>query len=310
MTRAIVGTPLALNEAINPSVARDPLRGFVTTWLRPSQGGHQAGDLFLFVMMGMLVAAAVSARRRPTEGAGIAMFAVVGAVAAVLRVFVDTPDAVPGLLVAFPVLWVGLGLLDRRTFGDVTGILPGATVALFFVAVAATQYERGGSGEWGGRYFALGLPLAIPLVLDGLRLGLARIDGRARTVVTISLVACSLALSVLALRTLENDHGASESVVAAVDRVAGRNSPVIVTTEPVLPRMAWRTFDRQRWLLVDEPSLATYADRLRRAGVDRVTFATRARARTEPVLNRSYETIDSLGAADGSGWQVLSLRAS
>jgi hypothetical protein len=309
MTHAIVGPALSLNAAINPSVSRDPLRGFVTTWLRPSQGGHQVGDLFLFVMMGTLLAAALSARRRPAEGAGITLLAVVAASAAVVRVFVDSPDAVPGLLVAFPIFWAGLWLLDRRTFAGIPGGLTGATVVLFFVAVAASQYERGGSGEWGGRYFALGLPLAVPLVLDGYRRFADRVDVRTRTVVVGALVACSLALTVLAVRTLDNDHHASESVVAAVDRAAGRDVPVILTTEAVLPRSAWRTFDRQRWLLVDAERLADYARRLRQAGIDRVTFATRERLRTEPILNRVYETADSVGASDGSGWQVLTLQA-
>jgi hypothetical protein len=62
-------------------------------------------------------------------------------------------------------------------------------------------------------------------------------------------------------------------------------------------------------LLVDAERLADYADRLRQAGIDRVTFATRERLRTEPVLSRVYETAGSVGAADGSGWQVLTLRA-
>jgi hypothetical protein len=309
ITHRIVGPSLTLNRAINPIVGRDPLRGFVTTWLRPSQGGHQIGDLFLFVMMGTLLAAAVAVRRRPREGQGIAMFAVVGAGAAVVRVFVDSPEAVPGLLVAFPLFWAGLWLLDRRSLTGVVGGMAGATVLLYFVAVAAAQYERGGSGEWGGRYFALGLPIAIPLVLEGIRVHLARLDAPTRTVVVSALVVCSMALSALAVKTLRDEHGASESVVAAVDRAAGPDAPVILTTEAVLPRMAWRTFHRQRWLLVDRDGLAAYVERLRRTGVDRLTFATRDRARTEPILNRMLETIDSVGAADGRGWQVLTLRA-
>ena len=60
------------------------------------------------------------------------------------------------------VLTVGIAALDRRRVTR----NPAATVAtttfvLFSLAVLATQYRDGGSGEWGGRYFLLGIPVIV-----------------------------------------------------------------------------------------------------------------------------------------------------
>ena len=61
-----------------------------------------------------------------------------------------------------------LGALTLAVRQDAERRWSASTVALFAAAVLATQYATGGSGEWGGRYFALSLPLLVPLLVIGL----------------------------------------------------------------------------------------------------------------------------------------------
>lgn len=46
---------------------------------------------------------------------------------------------------------------------------------------------------------------------------------------------------------------------------------MIVTSEPVLPRLAWQTFDDQRWLLVEEGDEWSTVRRLQAGGSGPVT---------------------------------------
>ena len=87
---------------------------------------------------------------------------------------------VPGLLVAAPVLAAGLVALRRSCLRPLGAGLAFTTFAVFALLVAATQYARGGSGEWGGRYFALGLPVLVPVALLALAEAGARLDAVTR----------------------------------------------------------------------------------------------------------------------------------
>ena len=59
----------------------------------------------------------------------------------------------------------GLVLVRRGTFASPAARLATSTAALFALAVLATQYPVGGSMEWGGRFFHVGLPLVVPVLL-------------------------------------------------------------------------------------------------------------------------------------------------
>ena len=92
--------------------------------------------------------------------------AVLAATAYILQ-FVVRPDVlIPGLLVTVPVLW---GLAGSSTVGPVPGLVdaPGGRCVVGAVAVIATQYSIGGGVEWGGRYFAVLLPVAVAVVVTG-----------------------------------------------------------------------------------------------------------------------------------------------
>jgi hypothetical protein len=296
------------------------IRAFVLTWLRPTYEGGPV-DVFLVVMAVALVLAVVAARRRPEDDGPVRLLAVAAAAASVLALVVSSGAIVPGLLVACPLALAGLASFRRSVVAGAApyGTLAGGTFAGFAVAVLATQYATGGSGEWGGRYFALGLPILVPLALVGLhRLG-QRLTPGGRRVSTAALLVCSLSLSVMAVGALRQTHRFTGDLVAAVDRTAlaagpstpGDDRPVILSTTPVLPRVAWATFHRQRWLLDSSDDLSDVVGRLRGAGVARIAIVS---SRPADVLLRQVGpgvTVVSADAwAERVGWRVLVLRLS
>ena len=71
-----------------------------------------------------------------------------------------SPDALSGLLVAFPLLTFGLASMRRGGPRRAAGRPPRGTCLAFAALVVATTYTSGGAAEWGGRFLALALPLA------------------------------------------------------------------------------------------------------------------------------------------------------
>jgi hypothetical protein len=265
----------------------------VVTLLLPSYGRLGLPDALLVLTAGALVGAVVIARRRPEDVDGIRLFAGIAVVAAVARAVV-APEVVPGLLVAAPVLTAGLAALSRRTFTALAARLAGLTVVLFVGAVLATQYASGGSGEWGGRYFALALPVAVPVVLLGLRQVAEGLAPVARRTLGGALVVVALASAVLAGRSLVATEDRSERLVDVVDEVAaGVDDPVRIATAGAPARFAWdQVLEGTDWLLVAPEDLRAWLDRAGEQGRDVVLVTPdpdRDRPATEgwtPVLER------------------------
>src|SRR5439155_4175126 len=132
--------------------------GFVTTWLQPTARDLKVAAFCVILVAVAMAVAAWIARRRPSDIDGLRLFAGIAVVASLARLVAAPPDPVPGLIMAFPVGVVGVLLISRRSLSR-NGSLLVATAALFALAVLATQYPEGGSAEWGGRYFALAVPL-------------------------------------------------------------------------------------------------------------------------------------------------------
>ncbi len=296
----IVGGPVAGGGPTSPiptaGFLADRKQAFVLTWLRPSYDASRTVDLLLVLVLGGLLFAAYTVRRhRPGTATGVG----VAGAAALLALVLDPTNIVPGLLITCPVAVAGLALAGRSTFASPAARLAGVTAAVFAAGVVATQYATGGSGEWGGRYFALALPVALPLAVYAIRACGSR-------PLVVGVVASSLALGAMGVGSLRASHQRGAGFVAALDRAAGPGRPVMVTTIPLVPRMAWPTFDRQRWLLSKRADLATLVDRLGPAGVQRFTFVTRDAsdlALLPPGLVRE-------SATTYANWQILVLRTS
>lgn len=302
---------------VTPGGAVDPGTGFVAarvnslslTWLWPSYGGDTWPAIALLIMLVALVAGAVATRRRPADQGVVVVGAVTAFAAAGVALAADPSHLVPGLLIAFPALGAGLAALRRSTLATPAARFAFVTFVVFALGVAATQYARGGGREWGGRYFALGLPVLAPLLVLALAGAAARLDAVVRRAATVALVSCTVALSAIGLGSLRDAHRFTDRVVTAVDRT-GRplgDRPVMVTTSGTMPRLAWATFDRQRWLLASPTQLDALLDRLRDAGLDRVVLVTDSPSRDQAELGPDVSVVPTDVPVPRGRWRVVVL---
>ena len=261
------------------------VRAFVLTWLTTGYSSSDLVDLALFVMAGGTVLAALAVRRRPDQGRIVVGLSVLVALAAVLALAAGPVHLVPGLLIAFPALAAGMALLDRRILATETARLAFGAFGLFAIGVIATQYERGGSGEWGGRYFALGLPLAIPVVLFALREAGRRLELGSRRVAGGALAVTMVAMAMMGLATMREQHRRTGAVNSAIRTALGSIEPgapqVVVATDGALARHAWPIMDDAR-LLLSYGDLEYLAGRLESAGVRQFVVVTSA---SRPVVS-------------------------
>ncbi len=313
--RILGGHAVALGESPDKGIGlvAGRAQSIVLTWFRPGYGLFQGAELALVLMLAAIVAGGLAARRRPPDRRAIMGLLAVAAVAS-LGAFAAAPtNLVPGLLVACPLIAAGLVVLRRSSLREAPAQVAFGTFALFAFAVIATQYARGGSGEWGGRYFALGLPVLIPVVLLALADAGALLDGSTRRAAAGALVVCSLSTTAMGLTSLSDTHRFTARFMATVDQ-AGRGiagvgeKPVLIATSGAVPRLAWATFDRQRWLLADPGDLGPLAARLRTAGVDRLVLVTDTPARDLAELGPGLEVISNGGQSPGGRWHVVQLR--
>jgi hypothetical protein len=306
VTGGAVSTTTVGVPAAGDGFVRGRVDGFLVTWLTP---GYRGGlvCLALLVMLGAMAWCALRVRSHPDDRAGILGSAGVAAAAALVALAVAPANVVPGLLLAFPVAAAGMLAMRRRLFDGPITVVVGSTAALFAVAVIATQYSVGGSGEWGGRYFALLVPASAPLFLAALRREGRALSPQLRRGVSGALVVCSLALATMAVGALRANHQAKAALVARIDAAGdatGDSRPVVVTTLIAAARLAWPTFDDHRWLYVADGQVATAAARLRAAGIDRFVLVTRDMDHDGPQL-AGLRVVEDQGPADAAHTHVL-----
>ncbi len=252
------------------------LDSFLVTWLLPDYKAAQPFSLLVLAMVTGLIVAAVSARSVPQRRDRVLVAAGCAAVAGLAALVAAPATVVPGLLMAYPPMAAGLVLLRRAVLRDVAASLALATSALFALAVIATQYASGGTGEWGGRYFALVIPVVAPVVLLALHRQGRTLAPRVRRGAFGSIVICSAAMTIMALVSVRSSHQSWTRFVSSVDRaeqVAGAGRPV-VTTWSAAPRFAWPVFDRSPWLLARPVDMQGLRASLTAIGVDRFVFVT------------------------------------
>ena len=287
------------------------LRSFTLTWLRPGYGGPPLVEAALLVMVCALVVGVVAVHRHPGDRRPVVALATVAAAAALLGLIAGPTNVVPGLLVAFPAAAAGLVALRRRTLIPVAARVALGTFAVFALAVIATQYVTGGSGEWGGRYFALGLPVLAPVLVLALAAAGQPLDRTARRAALGALIACSVAMSVMGLSSLRHTHRFTarlQATATEAGRQTGSARPVMVATHPAIPRHAWATFEGQRWLLAGPGGLGSLVTRLRAAGVGRFVLVTEEVERDAAELGSTVDVVSRSSPAGGPNWQVLVLR--
>jgi hypothetical protein len=286
----------------------DRLRALKITWLLPA---YDVG-LTSALLVGAIVSGAISiwlARARPSERDGVRVFAFVSGAAAVAWLLLDG-DLVPGLLSALPIVVIGAVAWDRRSLPPPSGLLI-VTFAVFSLAVLATQYASGGSGEWGGRYFAIGIPVLVPVVLLPTVRIWRTLDRPTAMLAISSFVVVSLALTATAAVTLRRYRHDVDVLVSAIDTTTRARptldggAPVVITTNGSAARFAYTVVEHTRWLTVTKDRLAEYRDRLRALGVESITFVTTDKDDLR-VLQDVYR--DDGETHPVPGWIVASLR--
>lgn len=257
--RHIVGAAVSAPDAGVASVRGSGLgarwSALRVTWFQPGYGGVTTAVMLLAAAALLVLIASIGLRL----GARGSPLVVIGSAGAALllvsRLFVGGFEPVPGLLIAFPAVLALVALPFRRVWQSGRAAVTAIGAAIGVAAVLATEYPTGGGGEWGGRYFAIGIPLLVLLIVLTYRDRAPRLDGAARRVLPIAFAVGSVALSITGLTALRSIHDTRRDVVAAVAAAAARTdagdggSPVVIARGGTLPRVAWSVLDDGRWQL-------------------------------------------------------------
>jgi len=315
LDRALAGL-IATGESVSQATGAgsgdllgDRVYSATLTWLVPSYGGFGLDDLLLAGAATFGVATVVVARRRPEDDAGLRLFAGMAVLCAVGRLVL--PGApVPGLLVAFPLLTAGIAALGRRHIArNAATTVAFVTFVLFSLAVLATQYREGGSGEWGGRYFLLAIPVVVPVVLAALAdLGERLAPTTRRQLLAMAAVGC-LALTGTAARALDAKQHQDEQAVDAVEAaVADAPGAVVVATDGLAARYGWRhVVAGEEWLVGETPELLAELGRLLADEGRPLVLWTTDEEGSTAALSGSYEVVDRRRPEGISARTVLSL---
>jgi len=290
--RTIVGEPLVTVVDPTPSSwLAGRVQGIVATWFDPSYGDDPAIAVTLVLATVLVAAAAIVVRLRPGATVVVTGALVVATAAYLVRLALDPAGAIPGLAVAFPVAWAGVWLVHRHLLDGPVPRLVSVAAALVVAGVALTQYPRGGGVEWGGRYFAIALPLAVPPLLAALRAAGERLDRRAARAALAALVTSSLLVAGSAVRAQRQVHTDTRAVLDAMRAAAavagdapGLGRPVVVSWNRLLPQIAYRDFDDYDWVVPEREHLVVSLERLAALGVTRVVLVTPDSTRDLPEL--------------------------
>lgn len=282
--------------AVNPTAGSggtwlsDRVFATVLTWLLPSYDGLGADDLLLLGTCLFGVATIVIARRRPDDAEGLKLFATLAAACAVARLAIPAGQT-PGLLIAFPLLAAGLVALDRKRLArDPAATIAAATFGLYALAVLATQYREGGSGEWGGRYFLLGLPVIVPVVLAALADLGERLDAEVRRHLVAAAAVGSLAMAASAGLALYEKQWLGQTGVDGLEAMAQAHpDAAVIVTDGNAGRRAWRhAVAGDEWFLSEgEDGLPELADALAAEGRTLVV-ATQDEDEVRAILEPQY----------------------
>jgi len=151
----------------------------------------------------------------------------------------------------------------------------------------------------------------VPVLLLALAQAGDRAGRASRQAAVAALVVCSVAMTVMGIASLRSAHRFTGRLMASADamgQATGSARPVMVTTRGLVPRMAWATFDRQRWLLTDPGDLGNLLGRVGATGVDRVVVMSNDLGSDLDRIGDVAQVERRAGSADGQGWQIVLLR--
>lgn len=272
---------------------------FQRSWLDVGHAARPAAALLgLGVAALVLAVVAGRGRVRPVAVAGLAGLAVAGTLSWLLA---GDVGLVPGLLPATP--WLVAGVASLRPAALRPGLprfLAGGS-AVAAAAILATQYSSGGGVEWGGRFYAVVLPVAAPVAVAALWPGSPGWWRTPAAVVPLAAVIVTVLVSVGGVVAVRSRHEATAALgreVAAAARAAppGRagdpdQRSVVVGPQRLWPQLLWPRLDEHRWVTAEREHLPCTFSGLRAAGFDRLV-----------LLGPSVD--DLAGLAEPQGWRV------
>src|SRR5262249_44478830 len=122
------------------------------------------GDLALEAAAVLLAGAALLLHQRTSRRSWVVVAMVGAAACYVARLLVGPAGSVPGLALAFPAGWFLLWAAGRQVADGVAAPVMAVVAGVVTIAVLVTEYAIGGGVEWGGRYFAIVIPVAVPVL--------------------------------------------------------------------------------------------------------------------------------------------------
>jgi len=187
-----------------------------------------------------------------------------------------------GLFAAWPIAALGVTCVAWRRADSSVRVM-GVAVGLFVAAVMATQYPEGGGLEWGGRFLSPALAPLAALAAVGLAHRLDPAPLAAKRFASGLLAVLGAATAVAGLVTVGVSRQRQASVV---DAIARHRAPVVVTTIPALPRVAWSIDANTTWMLTDNAGLAGLLGSLHDHHVNDVVVVGTGRVRPDPFYSR------------------------
>ncbi len=261
--------------------------GFNATWLWASSSGWRTQDILLIAVPILWYLGGRAAARSSEQSH---RYLIVGAGLMVLWWLLDPQHVVPGLLLAFPLLTLLASLITIDFLDTPVQVLGLAAFAFFAGAVILTQYPQGGTAEWGGRYFAAG----IPFVMVGVSSSVKRLinpsaQRLSRTVLPVGIASVLLISTGFGAlrqsRLLVADLGASvEQTIAGTEQSYGNDDVVVISTSNAVSRLLWAQTSTEPWLLVPPEELEEAMANLNTIGVDRVVVIAERHQETNRTI--------------------------
>lgn len=307
-----------LVPATAESFLADRLEGLHTITLKASYAGGTS-DRLLWVAVGVLALAALLLRVAPAMERVALIGTALAAAVLCSWLLVAGDHFIPGIAIAFPALWFGLGQLRGADLGAPLVQVLLATSLLFALAVVATQYRQGGGLEWGARYLAIAVPLAVPVAALGFASAFDRLEPERARVIGGSVLVVTAVLGVASARSRAETDRASRQVESAIVALAEPSSlgpldddrrPIVVSTEFAVPQALWHIYADHRWVrLRDDEPLPTGPDprvaRLVDLGVDRFTLVTRDAGGARALLGDGVVVSEDLSGL--AAWDVVTV---
>ncbi len=289
------------------------------TSLRTGYGAGGPFDQLVIVWvlgaMGLVVVSWV----RPVPARAWTALGGFGVTVYVLPLLTDDVHMLPGLLIACPLLIVAAGFGRRVASSpsrDAEQLANRRFVALavtgIVVLVAATQYPEGGGYEWGGRFFAVALPLLVPLAVARLWENRDRFGDLALLCFAL-MASATFALSVTQQREVRGSsadlrHAVEAAIDEAGDDAVLDGRTVVVGHGRLLPEILWPLSLDAHWLMPNCCVLDEYVAEIDTLDIGAVVVIGQADPAERDAL--AHWDVSSVHTPEGEfDWPVYVLRS-